>query len=124
MPKQQMWILFSLILFLYVYPSEILAQSVQGKKHFEIIGSDSEYNDSLLREALNNYAFLDAIRFEHSRRIVDVEGAELKVQLFSLEELGKLAAFKARNALTQAELPSGAFIFSMTPRGKLKLISQ
>jgi hypothetical protein len=124
MPKLKVWILFSLIISLYSNSSELLSQSNQGKKHFIIVGSDLQYNDSLLREAVNNYAFLDAIRLENSRRTIGVEGTSLKVQLFSLNELNKEVNSKRKNALSQANLPLGEFIFSVSPRGKLKLIAQ
>lgn len=123
MLRSKGWILSSLIALFCSLPDSLFSQQMKGKEHFKILGKDFNYNDSLLRVAVNNYAFLDAVRHDDERKIISVEGTDLKVELFSLKELGKYQDINQRRmALSKANIPKEDYIFSVTPKGKLKLI--
>jgi len=102
----------------------ISAQEANDKVHFQLLGADSSLDSAWVCNAVNSYALLDVYRFKEKRRAIPLENSTYSIELFSLEELGKDLSTSKRVALQQPIVTSGNLSFSISPRGKLKLISK
>jgi hypothetical protein len=98
-------------------------KEISNKKHFEIAGLLSHDEMLKVQEALDSYGLLDAYRLDAQRRTVALDGLKASVVLYSNQELDKPIGTQKRAALKSA--PQGKTIrFAITPKGKLKVISE
>lgn len=111
------WLLCVLLVFGF---SAVQAQTVEASKpHFRIHGTATPEIIRGLEQALDSYGLLDAYRLENSRRMVEVEGSAVRVELYSLQELGKTG--RQREALKHAPFRDVPIVFACN-KNTLKVI--
>ncbi len=101
----------------------LFSQNAETKVHFRLLGSDPKVESTFVVDAINNFGLLDAYRYEKGRRIIPIDNTGYSVELFSITELKKGDSIQSRDAMQHAVTSNKILSFSISPKGKLKPIS-
>lgn len=116
-------LLLAVVLLYFCLQLDAQEEETSNKKHFEIEGLLSQDDKLKVQEALDQYGLLDAYRLDAQRRTIPFDGLKASVVLYSNQELQKPIGNNKRAALKSA--PSGTAVrFAITPKGKLKVVSE